>query len=430
MIGKEGINRKQLSYLYSTKTGIFVETNCVWTNRRITHSIATLKNMLVYKNKRFTFIRNSFKDDRKYFFDKNYGSFQLVKKIAFQDIEKNLSEDVVIVAFQKEFTFLINTIPNLLVNRIEAVYDSSNNKVIMSELLDLMAEQKVFLTDIYSLFSTVVYAEGDLSQDTFDFSVINNLEKESKQKRILKDTFFQKVRSFGKKESNFSKLIKLMTQSINFSPFKNSLLRRATFEVYKIIPDEKKYIIKDARATRHAPFTLNHEKAFKLRPSSNGLVLPELRNEEGKLVTEEIYQNVAKENIRYLPIAPAKVLQHDPFIVIVYSNTLDCVITLLFPPPIGKELQQRYKVNQELLSINGYRPVAVIANFITDEKDQVLINYFLANEIKKKEWLQLAMKNIDYRKKYAEKGYRIGLWIFSRYPTLGFMKTYFPEKLT
>lgn len=203
---------------------------------------------------------------------------------------------------------------------------------------------------------------------------------------------------------------------------------------------------------------MKEEKAVKLSPTENGLEFPDLVNEFDEKITEKLNRTMLRQQIRYGMISPAKVLRHNPFMVAVYAESLDCVVNFLYPGPIGKELQQKYRINQKLITVNLYlissesgqvaenqveidliegeqsnkfwkNVSPVIVDFITDDKDSRLINYFQKFELKQKEWDRLNELNAIYLKKYPERGYRIGLLFINRYATQGFMNAYFPGRL-
>ena len=161
--------------------------------------------------------------------------------------------------------------------------------------------------------------------------------------------------------------------------------------------------------------------------------------------------------MRYGSINPAKVIRHNPFVVSVYSDSLDCVVILNFPQKLGKRLQVKYPVNAKLLSVNSYMREAesgyaeegsieidliegersngfwknvlpVVMNFITHEKDQYLINYYQTEIFKQEEWDRLNEKTNVYFNKFSA-GCRLGFLIYHRYPTEAFMKEYFPGRL-
>ena len=234
-------------------------------------------------------------------------------------------------------------------------------------------------------------------------------------------------------------------------------IRDAKFKIFRVQRQEKKFMRKNSKASRYAPFSIDMEKAIDLSPTTHGYQVPELRAEENVLVTEELYRDVTKESIRYGDINPAKVLRHNPFVVSVYSSSLDCVVNLNFPMKLGERLQQKYQVNQKLLSVNSYMREAesgyaedgqieidliegeksngfwknvlpVITDFITHDKDRFIINYYQDEMIKQEEWTRLNEKTNVYFEKFPS-GCRLGFLIYHRYPTTAFLKEYYGERL-
>ena len=401
---------------------------------------------------RISFIANSFQENEDYFFNKNYCTSTFVKEVPFEEVGNNLEAGTVAVYFHHQFTFVLNTVSEM---------ERSLKK--LNELLDFMTEEETFSTDIYSLFGQLITLEGKPLEKDFSFSVKDKLKVSHDNTATIESNAFFKLFSFfwSKKGIHRRRVIALTHSFCNlinapdFS-FKGSI-RNAKFKIFRVQREEKKFMLKNSKASRYAPFTMDMKKAIDLSPTSHGYDIPELRNEENEIVTEELYRTVKKESIRYGDINPAKVLRHDPFVVSVYSSSLDCVVILNFPQKLGARLQQKYQVNQKLLSVNSYMREAesgyaedgkieldliegeqsngfwknvlpIVMDFITHDKDRYLINYYQNEIIQQEEWVRLNEKTNVYFEKFPA-GYRLGFLIYHRYPTTAFMKEYYPERL-
>ena len=401
---------------------------------------------------RISFIAHSFQGNKDYFFDKNYCTPTLIKEVPFREVGDHLGEGMVAVYFHHQFTFVIN-----------AVAEMERTLKELNELLDLMTEEETFTTDIYSLFGQMITLEGKPLEEDFAFSVWDKLKKIKEDVATIKpNNFFKLFSFFWSKKTIHRNRVMAATHSFcntfnapDFS-YKGSI-RDAKFKIFRVQRQEKKYMGKNSKAGRYAPFTMDMKKAIDLSPTTHGYNLPELRNEENEIVTEELYRDVNKESLRYGDINPAKVLRHDPFVVSVYSSSLDCVVVLNFPQKLGKKLQEKYQVNQKLLSVNTYNRVAesgyaeegkieidliegersngfwknvlpVITDFITHDKDRYIINYFQNEMIKPEEWNRLNEQESVYFGKFPS-GCRLGFLIYHRYPTTAFLKEYYPERL-
>lgn len=401
---------------------------------------------------RISFIAHSFKGNEAYFFDKNYCTPTFVKEIPFEEVGSNLKEETVVVYFHHQFTFVLNAVP-----------EKNRSLKKLNELLNLMTKEEVFSTDIYSLFGQLIMLEGKPLEEDFSFSVKDKLKvTQEDNAKIKPNDFFKSFSLFWSKKGISRRRVMAITNSFcnffnapNFS-FKDSV-RYAKFKVFRVQREEKKYMLENSKASRFAPFTMDMKKAINLSPKTHGFQIPELRNEQNEIVTEELYRNVQKESLRYGAINPAKVLRHSPFVVSVYSHSLDCVVILNFPKKLGERLQQKYRVNQKLLAVNTYMQEAesgfadedsieidliegersngiwknalpVITDFITYDKDQYIINYFQTEILKQEEWNRLNEKTSIYFKKFPT-GCRLGFLIYHRYPTTAFLKKYFPERI-
>jgi len=401
---------------------------------------------------RISFIANSFQGNEDYFFDKNYCTPSLVKEVPFNQVGDNLSEGMVAVYFHHQFTFVLN-----------AVSENERTLKKLNELLDFMTEEETFTTDIYSLFGQLITLEGKPMEEDFAFSVWDRLKAIREDVATIEPNgFFKFFSIFWSKKGIHRRRVMGITHSFcntfnapDFS-YKGSI-RDAKFKIFRVQRQEKKFMGKDSKASRYAPFTLDMKKAIDFSPTSHGYNLPELRNEENELVTEELYRDVTKESLRYGDINPAKVLRHNPFVVSVYSSSLDCVVNLNFPMSLGERLQEKYQVNQKLLSVNSYMREAesgyadeggieidlikgersngfwknvlpVITDFITHDKDRFIINYYQDELITQEEWNRLNEKTNEYFKKFPS-GCRLGFLIYHRYPTIAFMKEFYPERM-
>lgn len=398
------------------------------------------------------FIAHSFKGNEQYFFDKNYCEPTFIKEIPFDKVGDNLEKDVVAVLFHEKFTFVLNVIP-----------EKERSSIRLGKLLNVMTDEEIFSTDIYSFFGKTISFEGKALEDKFSYSVKEQLEELNKgEANIPRSGFFKFLSLFWSKQGIYRRRVMTITNSFcsSFSApdfSYSSSIRWEKFKIYKVTRERKKYMLKNSRASRYAPFSMDMKKAIDLSPSVNGFQIPELRDERNRVVTEELYRDVKKESLRYSAINPAKVLRHDPFVVSVYSHSLDCAVMLNFPAKLGKRLQGQYQVNQKLLAVNSYMKAAesgyaepdsieidliegeksnntwknvlpVIADFITHDKDQHLIKYYQNKIFKQEEWDRLNEKTNVFFKKFPT-GCRLGLLIFHRYPTNAFMKEYYPEKL-
>lgn len=401
---------------------------------------------------RISFIAHSFKEDEDYFFDKNYCVSTFQKEVPFEEIGSNLAKEIVAVYFDEEFTFVLNTVP-----------EKEKLVGVRNEFLNEIAKEKVFSTNIYSIFGRLIFLEGDLSKDNFQFKVKDDLKDTKVDSAIIpKNIFFKILSFFSSRKKTQNRKIMVLTHSFcnlikapNFS-YQNTI-RNAKFKLFYVQKATTKYLLKNVKASRFAPFTMDMGKAIDLSPTTNGFSIPELRSEQNEIVTDELYQTASQEHIRYGAINPAKVLKHNPFVVSAYSHSLDCVVILNFPAQIGKKLQQKYKINQKLLAINTYSLEAesgctkedeieidliegekshrrwknvlpLIADFMVVNKDKHLINYIQREILENEEWERLNDKTSVYFKKFPS-GCRLGLLIYHRYPTASFLKEYFPERM-
>lgn len=401
---------------------------------------------------RISFIANSFQNNEAYFFNKNYCTPTFVKEIPFEEVGNHLAEGTVAVYFHHQFTFVLNTIS-----------ETERSLIELNKLLNLMAEEETFTTDIYSLFGQLVTLEGNPEGEDFDYKVRDKLKVTQQGNAKIESTaVFKTSAMFWGKKGTYRRRIMAITSS--FCNFFNApdfsytgSIRRAKFKLFKVRREEKKFMLKNSKAGRFAPFTMDMKKAIDLSPKAHGFQIPELRNEENEIVTEALYREVSQESIRYSAINPAKVLRHSPFVVSVYSHSLDCVVILNFPKKLGERLQQQYRVNQKLLAVNSYMREAesgyadpgsieidliegersngfwknvlpVITDFVTHEKDRHIIRYYQNHILKQEEWDRLNEKTSVYFKKFPA-GCRLGFFVYHRYPTAAFLKEYYPERL-
>ncbi|MGB1216288.1 MAG: hypothetical protein ACPG5P_00345 [Saprospiraceae bacterium] len=401
---------------------------------------------------RISFIAHSFKGNEGYFFDKNYCTPTFIKEVSFEEVGDNLEEGMVAVYFHNQFTFVLNTV-------------SEKERLLkqLNELLNSMTEEETFSTDIYSIFGQLITLEGKPLEEDFFFSAKDKLQVIRESSAVVKSNiFFRFLSFFWSKKGIHRRKVMVVTKSFcnsfnapGFS-YENSI-RDAKFKIFRVQREEKKYMLKNSKAGRFAPFTMDMKKAIDLSPKAHDFQIPELRDEQNRIVTEESYRDVKKESIRYSAINPAKVIRHNPFVVSVYSHSLDCVVILNFPQKLGERLQGKYRVNQKLLAVNSYMQVAesgyvnegdieidliegersngfwknvlpLVADFITHDKDQYIVNYFKNEILKQEEWDRLNEKTSAYFKKFPA-GCRLGFLIYHRYPTLAFLKEYYPERL-
>jgi hypothetical protein len=392
------------------------------------------------------FINHSFQGDENYFLKKNFLDYQFQKEISFHEIEKHLGKDKLIISLDKHYSFVIHQLDK--VPKLEEGF---------RPLVDHMHDYGVFLTDIYSLFGDVTYLEGRLDQDKFQMSIQRELKRYVNTEKVIRPKESKGFFSFLKKsKSGLPARVEAVCEElgnlVENSHFHLNALQKQRFRVFSFRPERKRFMMAGSRATRFAPFSTDEQKSIQLCPTPNGFQLPKLDDGMGNVVTEKSYRTVEKESIRFSAINPAKVLRHDPFVVTVYSSSLDCVVNLNYPQPIGDQLQKQFAVNQKLISVNSYlsntesgyakkgeveidliegersnkywkNVIPKLASFCTHDKDQVLIDYILKNLINKEEWQRLDEKNKVFFEKYPG-GCRLGFLIYNRYPTSDFLQKY------
>lgn len=393
-------------------------------------------------------IEHSFVDKVTYFFEKTYATVGPPKEIGADEVLDHLKPNQVILLLDKEFTLVLRT-PNVPPPLAQ-----------LNALLNKYKAEDYFTTDYLSCFGKTTTIRGGIDDTNFKVTIKQQKEVVANGNFSLTPTLFSKIfgRFFPKRKEPKTKLEKLLHHFK--SVFKHDKLNALTLSncVYQVYTMEKEvtvYVNSNSRATLHAPFSADPLKMEGLLPSTNGIQLPQLWADEHTIMTEELYQKAKREQIRFCSINPAYVLQHNPFVVAVYSSSLDCSIILRFPSKIGKVLQSKYKVADRLVAINGYHQIAesgvadggveidliegpnsngywknvspVIAEFITVDDDLPIINYYKNKVFKQKDWNRLRDLRQAYHKKYPGAS-RIGLLIMHRYPTQTFTETFFPEK--